>query len=69
MEKVFAGAKRNEQKFDIKQLSDSTGSGAAETTKLKSKYTDDDYECKLINLFLFFFILSLAIYTVRLTAI
>lgn len=46
MEKVFAGAKRNEKKFDIKQLSDSTGSGAAETTKLKSKYTDDDYECK-----------------------
>lgn len=45
MEKVFAGAKRNEEKFDIKKLSDS-GPGADEPTKLKSKYNEDDYDCK-----------------------
>lgn len=45
MEKVFAGTTHDKEKFDIKQFADA-GDNQPESTKLKSKYNEDDYDCK-----------------------
>lgn len=45
MEKVFAGTTHDKEKFDIKHFSDA-GDNQPESTKLKSKYNEDDYDCK-----------------------
>lgn len=53
MEKVFAGSNRDKEKFDIKQFSDSNdGKSDSSASKLKTKYNQDDYDCKYIIMIL-----------------
>ena len=44
MEKVFAGPNNDKNRFDLLQLSE--GGDEIINTKTKSKYSEDDYDCK-----------------------